>query len=524
MTDDMALVREYAATRSESAFAQLVTRHLDLVHSAALRRVGDPHLADEIAQTVFIILARKAGSLGPETVLSGWLYHTTRFTATDALRSHRRRQQREQEAYMQSTLNEPAAPVWQQIAPLLESAMDALGECERNAVLLRYFENKTLTEVGNALGMSEDAARMRVNRALEKLRGVFAKRGVTLTTTLIAGAVSANAIQAAPAGLALTISTAAATLAGTTVAATATATATKTIAMTTLQKTLITATVAVLAGVGIHEARQASTARAEAKMLRQQQAPFNEQVQQLTRERDDATKRLALLTDELAKSQKNNSELLKLRGEVGLLRAQLADAQSATPLSKQPPLTTSREYYDRAGTHYMNHNYEAQLEDLNKAIELDPNMAEAYFMRGNLYAHNLPKERGGDEKALADYTRALELKPNDASPRWNRANTYNRLRRYDEAIADWTTYIEGDTDFSHDVEGKTKSIAGAHFWRGHVYQMSLNDYPQAIADYTAALQLNPNAENAHRLRGQCYELLGETQKAQQDFAIEPKRN
>jgi tetratricopeptide (TPR) repeat protein len=123
----------------------------------------------------------------------------------------------------------------------------------------------------------------------------------------------------------------------------------------------------------------------------------------------------------------------------------------------------------------MDHEYEAQLEDLNKAIELDPTMAEAYFERGNLYSSNLPKERGGDQKAVADYTRCLELKPNDAPARWNRATYYASLRQYDEAIADWTIYIEGDTDFSQQMEGKTKSIAGAHFWRGHVYQMYLHD-------------------------------------------------
>jgi len=261
MTDDMALVREYAANHSESAFAQLVTRHLNLVHSAALRRVGNPHLAEEVAQTVFINLARKAGSLGPKTVLSCWLYHATRFAAADALKSQRRRQQREQEAYMQSTSNEPAPPVWEQIAPLLESAMDALAERDRNAVVLRYFENKTLTEVGTALGMSEDAVRMRVNRALEKLRGIFTKRGATLTTTLIAGAVSANAVHAAPVGLAATISTAAATLAGTTIATTATATAAKAIAMTTLQKTVIGAALAAAVGTGIYVANQASHSR-----------------------------------------------------------------------------------------------------------------------------------------------------------------------------------------------------------------------------------------------------------------------
>jgi len=172
--EDITLLKQFAKNGSEPAFAELVSRHVNLVYSTALRNVGDAHAAQEIAQAVFIILARKANSLSMHTVLSGWLYQTTRLTAANYLRTEIRRQKREQEAYMQSLTNETEAEVWRQIAPQLDDAMARLGDRDRNAIVLRFFENKNLREVGVALGASEDAAKMRVNRALEKLRKISA--------------------------------------------------------------------------------------------------------------------------------------------------------------------------------------------------------------------------------------------------------------------------------------------------------------------------------------------------------------
>src|SRR5215471_9552444 len=158
--DDMTLVREFAASRSEAAFAALVTRHLPLVHATALRCSRDASLAEEVAQSVFILLARKAASLDDKTVLTGWLYRATHYAVADVLKQQRRRQEREHEAAMQALDPDPdPAAVWESIAPVLDAALLTLRQRDRDAVLLRYFENKTLAEVGAALGVSEDAAR-----------------------------------------------------------------------------------------------------------------------------------------------------------------------------------------------------------------------------------------------------------------------------------------------------------------------------------------------------------------------------
>jgi RNA polymerase sigma factor (sigma-70 family) len=201
----MALMKEYARGCSDEAFATVVSRHIHLVYSVALRQVRDAQLAEEITQATFIILARKAKSLGEKTILSAWLCRTARYVSADALKIRRRRQLREQEAHMQSVLTGSEPEIWTQIEPLLDPALAQLGEKDHNAIVLRFFENKNMSDVGVALGTSEDAAKMRVNRALEKLRKIFTESGVFSTADIIAGAISAKSVGAAPLTLAKSV-------------------------------------------------------------------------------------------------------------------------------------------------------------------------------------------------------------------------------------------------------------------------------------------------------------------------------
>jgi RNA polymerase sigma factor (sigma-70 family) len=370
-SSDTELLEQFARNKSEAAFAELVERYIGLVYSTAFRKTGNPQLSEDITQAVFIMLARKANSLGPKTVLSGWLHHTARFTAANLQRAELRRIRREQEAFMQSTMDETAPdPLWRGLSPLLDDAVANLGAGERDAIVLRFFQNRSMAEVGATLGASEDATRMRVNRALEKMRKFFARRGVTISSAAIAGAISANSTHAAPAGLAAIVSTN--VFSGTTLTTAAVVAATKAMAMTTLQKAIITAALATTVGMGVFEAKQNSASQKQIQNLQQQQNSLNEQFAQLQRERDDATNQLDELLAENAqlKSNSNQHELLKLRGEVTAASQASADAAAKTRSLGNNP--------EQSPADLQRNQTRANLDQFIKLANLSPEKADQY--------------------------------------------------------------------------------------------------------------------------------------------------
>lgn len=205
----MTLLRDYAANRSEIAFRTLVDRHLNLVYATALRQLGDSHLAEEAAQAVFIALAHKAANLPHRTVLAGWLFRATRFAAAKIKRTESRRQYWETKAAQMDSPETTPEPACEQIGSSLNEALAELSEIDRSAIILRFFESKTIDQVSHALGITEAAAKMRLSRALEKLRRIFARRGIALPASILISTLSAASVQAAPPHLASSVLSAA---------------------------------------------------------------------------------------------------------------------------------------------------------------------------------------------------------------------------------------------------------------------------------------------------------------------------
>lgn len=403
---DLELLNQYAQDGVESAFAEIVRRHVNLVYSAALRQVRSPQLAEEVAQSVFTDLAWNATGLASDTILTAWLYQVTRRTAIDVVRRESRRQLREQIATEMNLMNATAED-WTQIEPLLDEAMEALDATDRTAVLLRYFENQSFREVGAKLGTTDDAAQKRVSRAVERLREFFSKQGVAVGASGLVAVISANAVQAAPAGLALTISTAS-TIGATSAVAATTATVTKVIAMTTLQKSLIATAIVVAAGAGIYQARQASQLRQANEVLEEKRADLALQNESLQREREDASNRLALASVSAPKPE-NSSEVLKLRGKVGALQQTLSSISATngpkSGLAKMMSDPAMRDYIHQVQAKMIKERYEP----LFKELKLTPENTEKFTqLIGDIWAKGTDAASGGGEATVQNVKEAVE--------------------------------------------------------------------------------------------------------------------
>ncbi len=344
------MLGEYAANGSEPAFRELVRRYVDLVYSAAVRLVGDErHLAEDVAQTVFADLARLARSLPKEVMLGGWLHRHTCFVAATLLRSERRRRARERQAVEMNALQNHSEANLAVVAPVLDEAINQLGAADRTAILLRFFEQRDFRAVGEALGSNEDAARMRVNRALEKLHSLLKRRGVTLSAAALGTALAGQVVTAAPAGLAAGISSA--VLAGTAAGTATTYTALKLILMAKLKLGIVSAVVVASVATPLvlqHNAR--AKLREQDDSLRQQQS----QLAALQAEND----RLSRLAAGGSLSSNQPEDLQRLRAEAAALQQQTGAVSrlreenrrlKASGAKPQTPLQTREEAIVRMG-------------------------------------------------------------------------------------------------------------------------------------------------------------------------------
>ena len=376
MTDTQALLGAYVKDGSEEAFRELVARYIDLVYSTARRLVGqDAHLAEDVTQTVFIHLARKAPRLAEGVMLGGWLHRDACHVAATMLRGERRRQFRERKAVEMK--EDGSGSAWESAALLLDEAIDKLGPEDRTAILLRFYERHDFRSVGAALGSSEDAARMRVGRALDKLHAVLKLRGVGLPVVALGAALAGEAVTAAPVGLATSVASVA--LAGTAAGAASSATIIKLIAMTKLKAGLVGALLvaAVATPLAIQQRAQ--------NQLRAQNETLRGQLQQMTDLEAENARLSNLLTQAQAAAPDGRmDELLRLRGEVGTLRRQLAEAgQVEKRLSAQ-----AKEASAQAKEATEKANLAAQQEAMKQLSIAKMNYARNWMMAFHLYAED----------------------------------------------------------------------------------------------------------------------------------------
>ncbi|MDB6032132.1 MAG: hypothetical protein JWM16_2470 [Verrucomicrobiales bacterium] len=356
MTNSQQLLAEYVKTGSEPAFRELVTRYVGLVYSAAIRIVnGDTHLAEDISQTVFTDLAQKARTLSSEVMLGGWLHRHTCFVAAKALRTDRRRQNRERLSVEMDAPSQNSDAELEMVAPILDEAINALGEEDRKAILLRFFEDRDFRSIGDSLGSSEEAARKRVARALDKLHALLGKRGFAFSAASLSAIIAQGALNAAPLGLSAAISTKAL------VAAAASGTGwsfLKLMASTKIKAGLASGVVlaSAVTSLIIHQQSETRLVAAERQLAQQAERAAELQSSQakLTGRANPLSSQdeLARMRAEVATLRQQRAELANLEAESQRLRTALRRARgelstSAAPASPTPPEVMARSRYCR---------------------------------------------------------------------------------------------------------------------------------------------------------------------------------
>jgi len=316
---DLALLAEFSQSRSEDAFSTLVERHLPMVYGVALRVTNCPSLAEEVAQSVFAKLAHQAKRIDKHVVIGGWLYNTARNTALTSARSERRRRQRETFTTEMNS-SESHQPL---VTEHLEAVMSQLKEEERSALVLRYFEDRNLREVGRELGISEDAARMRVNRALEKLKHGFGKLGVTGTAAWFAAAIPSSACAAVPVGLSTSITSSVIT--GGLAAGSIAAVTTETVINNTMSTLInLKSTAAIFAAATITGTATYMTKEGQLDDLQTRLDALSESHAQLEQKQVEAAATIQMRDRQIAQLEKDHADIHRLRGEVDRLNADLA--------------------------------------------------------------------------------------------------------------------------------------------------------------------------------------------------------
>lgn len=331
MKEDTELLRSFAEEGDEDAFRALVDRHVNLVHSIALRQVnGDAHLAADVTQLVFTDLARKASALSEHRVLAGWLFTSTRFAAGKLVRREQRRRAREQEAHLRHELimNSESDPDWSRVKGVLDEALGALSAADREAILLRYFESRGFSDIGGRLNLSENTARMRVDRALDKLRAQLERRGVKSTSAAVAAAITGHVVTAAPAGMGLSVANAALSVAA------GSGAAVFFMGMTKLQLGITTALALAGAAVITVQAESNNTRKAEIASLRQS----TEAVAQVRADNEQLRRNAA----ETAELRRDDAEFARLRDEAAALRRTLVAGIDKKPAAPAPATGADR--------------------------------------------------------------------------------------------------------------------------------------------------------------------------------------